>query len=160
MFLYTTQSYKRQDRDNGLLGVLFITNFKLSFLPSDKDQNTTYQDNVFLQRYEITMSNIDRVYQIVDRKKRLLDAYSKISSRLEELHIICKVCFFSHHPFFCANIAENKLSVIFCICLQNFRVLRFGFQRSEYDKARNIAAALQTFAFPNQHNLLFAYKYK
>lgn len=101
VFLYTTQSYKRQDRDNGLLGVLFITNFKLSFLPSDKDQNTTYQDNVFLQRYEITMSNIDRVYQIVDRKKRLLDAYSKISSRLEELHIICKVCFLSYQLFLC-----------------------------------------------------------
>lgn len=91
VFLYTTQSYKRQDRENGLLGVLFITNFKLSFLPIEKDQNSIYQDNVFLQKYDITLSNIDRVYQIVDRKKRLIDAHSKISSRIEELHIICKV---------------------------------------------------------------------
>lgn len=103
VFLYTTQSYKRQDRENGLLGVLFITNFKLSFLPIEKDQNTTYQDNVFLQKYDITMSNIDRVYQIVDRKKRLMDAYSKISSRIEELHIICKVSQYLniYRPFIC-----------------------------------------------------------
>lgn len=91
VFLYTTQSYKRQDRENGLLGVLFITNFKLSFIPIDKDQNTTYQENLLLQKYEVTMSNIDRIYQIVDSKKRLMDPYSKISSRIEELHLICKV---------------------------------------------------------------------
>lgn len=44
--------------------------------------------------------------------------------------------------------------------MQNFRVFKFGFKRCELGKAKKIAEALTKFAFPNQHDLLFAYKYK
>lgn len=54
-------------------------------------QNITYQENLFLQRNDVTLQNIDSVYQIVDRKKRLMNSNSKISSKLEGLQIVCKV---------------------------------------------------------------------
>lgn len=36
--LYTTLTNKRRDRDDGILGLLVITNFKLSFLTGNNDQ--------------------------------------------------------------------------------------------------------------------------
>lgn len=92
VILYTTLSNKHQERENGLIGVLVLTNFKLSFLTNDNDQkNITYQENFFLQKNDATLLNIDRIYQIVDRKKRLMNPYSKISSKIEGLQVICKV---------------------------------------------------------------------
>lgn len=38
VILYTTLSNKGQDRDNGLCGLLVVTNFKLSFLTNDNEQ--------------------------------------------------------------------------------------------------------------------------
>lgn len=38
VILYTTLSNKSHDRENGLCGLLVVTNFKLSFLTSDIDQ--------------------------------------------------------------------------------------------------------------------------
>lgn len=38
VILYTTLSNKSQDRENGLCGLLVVTNFKLSFLTSDSEQ--------------------------------------------------------------------------------------------------------------------------
>lgn len=116
VILYTTLSNKGQDRDNGLCGLLVVTNFKLSFLSSDNEQvrmalhlygyqyldynrsflssffqNITYQENFFLQCNDVTLQNIDRIYQIVDRKKRAVNPYSKINPKLDGLHIVCKV---------------------------------------------------------------------
>lgn len=119
--------------DNGIPGVLVITNFKLSFLSfDDSDASSVYQDNVFLGKNDVTLSNIDIIYQINDRKKRLVAPNVKILSKLDVLHIICK----------------------------NFRVFKFGFKRSEVGKGKHIAEALAKFAFPNRHNLLFSYNYK
>lgn len=36
--LYTTLSNKRQDQENSLVGLLVVTNFKVSFLTNDNDQ--------------------------------------------------------------------------------------------------------------------------
>lgn len=47
--LYTTLSHKSQDRENGLCGLLVVTNFKLSFLTSNNDQ-VCY---IFLMKYQI-----------------------------------------------------------------------------------------------------------
>lgn len=61
--------------------------------------------------------------------------------------------------------ASNMLAMQFnrlgCYGLhfQNFRVLRFGFRRCEKDVGQRIALALLKFAYPNQHDLLFAYEY-
>lgn len=54
-------------------------------------QNITYQENLFLQRNDVTLQNIDRIYQIADRKKRLISPFSKINSKLDGLQIVCKV---------------------------------------------------------------------
>lgn len=45
VILYTTLSNKRHGRDNGLIGLLVVTNFKLSFLTGDKDQVKNYSFN-------------------------------------------------------------------------------------------------------------------
>lgn len=106
---------------NGLCGLLVITNFKLSFLTQDNEQvcgsayrktiasstfmcnawclpflsistqNITYQENFFLQRNDVTLQNIDCIYQIVDRKKRLVGPCSKVHPKLDGLLIVCKV---------------------------------------------------------------------
>lgn len=91
--LYTTlTTSKRRERDDGVVGLLVVTNFKLSFLTGNNDQqNITYQGNLFLNCNDVTLQNIDCIHQIVDRKKRLINPYSKISSRLEGLQIVCKV---------------------------------------------------------------------
>lgn len=49
-----------------------------------------YQENEFLQRNDVTLQNIDQIYQI-DRKRRLLNPHSKINPNLEGLYIVCKV---------------------------------------------------------------------
>lgn len=63
-------------------------------------QNMLCQENFFLQRNDVTLQNIDQIYQIVDRKKRLVDPYSKISQKLEGLHIVCKVCIHRLKPIY------------------------------------------------------------
>lgn len=185
VILYTTLSNKGQDRDNGLCGLLVVTNFKLSFLSSDNEQvrmalhlygyqyldynrsflssffqNITYQENFFLQCNDVTLQNIDRIYQIVDRKKRAVNPYSKINPKLDGLHIVCKVRIIFIENGFCHTKTNRNLSKFISFLLQNFRVLRFGFKRCELGQGKRIAEALTKFAFPNQHDLIFAYKYK
>lgn len=58
--------------------------------------------------------------------------HTKISSKIEGIHVVCK----------------------------NFRVLKFNFKQSEMGEGKRIAEALAKFAFPNQHNLIFSYMYK
>lgn len=79
----------------------------------------------------MTLSNIDIIYQITDKKKKLVGPHLKTSSRIEAIQIVCK----------------------------NFRLLKFDFKKSEIGKGTLIANALAKFAFPNQHSLLFLYKY-
>lgn len=55
------------------------------------DSTSVYQDNVFLGKNDVTLSNIDVIYQINDRKKRLVAPNVKILSKLDVLHIVCKV---------------------------------------------------------------------
>lgn len=90
------------------------------------------QENVFLGRNDVTLSCIDHIYQIADKKKKLLTPGFKISSRIDYLLVVCK----------------------------NFRVLRFGFKRSMAGAGKYIAEALLKLPFPNNHTLLFGYTYK
>lgn len=71
--------------------VHFLKKKKLSFLIVQPDALSVYQDNVFLGRNDVTLSNIDIIYQINDRKKRLVAPNIKILSKLDVLHIVCKV---------------------------------------------------------------------
>uniref|UniRef100_A0A6B2ECL4 Putative phosphatidylinositol 3-phosphate 3-phosphatase myotubularin mtm1 n=1 Tax=Phlebotomus kandelakii TaxID=1109342 RepID=A0A6B2ECL4_9DIPT len=124
----------KDDANTGLKGRLVVTNFKLSFITLEDSQsaNFVYQENIFLGKNDVTLSNIDLIYQVVDKKKKIVSPETKISSRIDYLIVICK----------------------------NFRMLKFGFKHSEAKGAKQIADALQTFAFPNVHNLIFSYTYK
>uniref|UniRef100_A0A182JS99 Myotubularin phosphatase domain-containing protein n=1 Tax=Anopheles christyi TaxID=43041 RepID=A0A182JS99_9DIPT len=110
-------------------GILLITNFRLSFVSLDMDDD---QSNRFLGSSEVSLSNIDRIYQYVDKKKRIISPQVKNSSRIDKIRIVCK----------------------------NFKTFTFGFQLSEIGKGKYIADALAKFAFPARHNLLFLYRFK
>lgn len=118
-------------------------------------QNTTYQENLLLRSNDITLSNIDCLYQIVDGKKRAIGPQSKISSKLEGIQIVCKVCIL--RTVFIRNCCHQ--CHLFFIS-QNFRVFKFGFKRCEIGKGKLIVEALAQISFPNQHDLHFAYIYR
>jgi hypothetical protein len=86
----TKRNYAKEDK----LGLLLITNFRLSFTPiADDNRKKTYQENTFLAQYDITLSNIDKIYQITDKKSKPIHPNVKNSSRIEAIRIICKVPF-------------------------------------------------------------------
>ncbi|XP_035909354.1 myotubularin-related protein 10-B [Anopheles stephensi] len=114
-------------------GILLITNFRLSFVSLDmEDEQLSFQSNRFLGSSEVSLSNIDRIYQYVDKKKRIISPQFKNSSKIDKIRIVCK----------------------------NFKTFTFGFQLSEIGKGKYIADALVKFAFPARHNLLFLYRFK
>lgn len=101
-------------------------------IPPFQNANFIYQENIFLGRNDVTLSNIDHIYQVVDKKKKLLTNEYKISSRIDFLVIVCK----------------------------NFRMFRFGFERSDKGAGKYVAEALLKLPFPNNHTLLFGYSFK
>uniref|UniRef100_A0A1I8MD66 Myotubularin phosphatase domain-containing protein n=1 Tax=Musca domestica TaxID=7370 RepID=A0A1I8MD66_MUSDO len=136
-----------------VFGLLSVTNFKLAFVPLQRESTLSSvaslaQEHLLLSRNDITLNNIDHVYQVaetgkavsalpgnVGRRKKKLDAQQKpISGRIAALHILCK----------------------------NFRLLKFAFQYSKGGKdwGKHIASALARFAFPTRHDLSFAYCYQ
>lgn len=68
--------------------------------------NVSYQENAFLGKYDISLSNIDKIYQITDRKKKLVGPQYKNSQRIESIKILCKVKLKSHNN----NIVCNHFS--------------------------------------------------
>ncbi|XP_065363536.1 myotubularin-related protein 10-B [Calliphora vicina] len=136
-----------------IFGLLSVTNFKLAFVPLQRENPNGLvanlgQEHLLLARNDITLNNIDHVYQVAEtgravsalpgnagRRRKKLDAQQKLmSGRIAALHIICK----------------------------NFRLMKFGFQYSKggRDWGKLIASALARFAFPTRHDLSFAYNYQ
>uniref|UniRef100_A0A1I8PYN7 Myotubularin phosphatase domain-containing protein n=1 Tax=Stomoxys calcitrans TaxID=35570 RepID=A0A1I8PYN7_STOCA len=136
-----------------VFGLLSVTNFKLAFVPLQRESSLSTisslaQEHLLLSRNDITLNNIDQIYQIaetgkavsalpgnVGRRKKKLDGQQKpMSGRIAALHIICK----------------------------NFRLLKFAFQYSKggRDWGKQITSALGRFAFPTRHDLSFAYCYQ
>ncbi|XP_055919388.1 myotubularin-related protein 10-B [Eupeodes corollae] len=135
VYLYPpTSKISDNNLHEAILGLLTVTNFKLSFMAYNPDeQQGAYQENLFLGKNDVTLNNIDYIYQVVDKKKRLLLVpEQKISSRIDALHIICK----------------------------NFRLLKFSFKSTARDQGKVIASALARFAFPSRHDLSFAFCFK
>ncbi|XP_063708687.1 myotubularin-related protein 10 [Culicoides brevitarsis] len=134
--LYIAQkkkTVKGQKIQEEKLGTLIITNFRLSFTLFDGSlEDVAYQENNFLGKYDISLSNIDKIYQISDKKKRPVGPDYRNSSKVDAIRIICK----------------------------NFRLLTFDFSVSDVGKGKHIADALLRFAFPSQHQVLFLYNYK
>lgn len=136
-----------------VFGLLSVTNFKLAFVPLQRESALSAvaslaQEHLLLSRNDITLNNIDHIYQVaeagktvsalpgnVGRRKKKLDAQQRpMSGRIAALHILCK----------------------------NFRLLKFAFQYSKGGKdwGKQIASALARFAFPTRQGLSFAYSYK
>lgn len=96
-------------------------------------RSAPYQENHFLSKYDITLSNMDEIYAYTDKKHKLVVPHNKNASKIDAIRILCK----------------------------NFRMLTFDFtENCEVGRGKYIADALLQFAFPTRHNLLFMYHYR
>uniref|UniRef100_A0A0K8TME0 Putative myotubularin-related protein 10-b n=1 Tax=Tabanus bromius TaxID=304241 RepID=A0A0K8TME0_TABBR len=119
--------------NGGILGLLAVTNFKLTFIPNAPiEDQAAYQDNNFLGKYDVTLNNIDVIYYVNDRKRKKIVPQQNIPSKIEALHVICK----------------------------NFRFLIFSFKETASNLGFKIASALARFAFPTKQDLSFGYIFK
>lgn len=145
--LYVAQKIKAQSKkkknapSKKRIGLLIITNFRLCFVAFDEREDKSYtlkksvshQENNYLEKYDITLSNMDEIYAYTDKKHKLVAPQQKNPSKIDAIRILCK----------------------------NFRMLTFDFtENCEVGKGKNIADALLQFAFPTRHNLLFMYHFK
>ncbi|XP_046400707.1 myotubularin-related protein 10-B [Ischnura elegans] len=120
----------------GISGTLTITNFKLSFITTDVSSKYEcgYQQNLLLGEHEISLSNVDIVYQIIGigGKKRRLSPRINLSGKVKGLQVVCK----------------------------NMKVYTFIFKFSPIGQGKSVTNAILHHAFPARHQLLFAYDYR
>ena len=96
-------------------------------------RSVSHQENNFLAKFDITLSNMDEIYAYTDKKYKLIAPQQKNEKRIDAIRIVCK----------------------------NFRMLTFDFlEVHQVGKGKNIADALLKFAFPTRHNLLFMYHFR
>nr|XP_018912403.1 PREDICTED: myotubularin-related protein 10-B [Bemisia tabaci] len=121
------------DKKNGKLGVLVVTNFKLSFITAEEEQNTyyiSYQRNMLLGPNDVSLSNVDVLYQISSKKRKLTPG-SSVSDQVKGIFVLCK----------------------------DMRALTFSFKLSPPGHGRKLTNALLHHGFPKQHHLLFPFEY-
>ncbi|KAG6457656.1 myotubularin-related protein 10-B isoform X2 [Manduca sexta] len=123
------------ERDRGRFGSLFVTNFKLSFVPMENTSIDEYsQRNYLLGPYDVPLTAVGAVW-LTDggpvRRRRLMP-YGDMPGKVKGLQVICK----------------------------NMKVMTFSFANSPIDSGRKIALALMHHAFPKRHDLLFAFEYR
>ncbi|GLH04981.1 Uncharacterized protein GBIM_10624 [Gryllus bimaculatus] len=120
--------------NKGKSGTLSVTNFKLSFVTTEERsrEDTISQQNCLLAEYDICLSNVDMIYQIIGDKRRRLLPGSSVPDKVKGLCILCK----------------------------NMKVMQFSFKFSPVDHGKTITNALLHHAFPRRHQLLFAYDYR
>ncbi|XP_063627286.1 myotubularin-related protein 10-B [Cydia splendana] len=123
------------DRDHGRFGSLFVTNYKLAFVPLEKSvDDECSQRNHLLGPYEAALTSVGAVW-LTDggpvRRRRLLPK-GDMPGKVKGLQVICK----------------------------NMKVLTFSFANSPIGHGRKVAMALIHHAFPKRHDLLFAFEYK
>ncbi|KAJ2949405.1 hypothetical protein O0L34_g15319 [Tuta absoluta] len=119
--------------DRGRFGSLFVTNYKLSFVPLESPINHEYsQRNNLLGTYDVPLTGVQAVW-LTDggpvRRRKLLP-FGDMPVKVKGLQIICK----------------------------NMKVLTFSFANSQIGKGRNVAMSLIHHAFPKRHDLLFAFE--
>lgn len=140
MYPATTKICEENAKES-VFGLLTVTNFKLAFVPHQKHHQraselAAHQENQFLDKHDVTLNNIDYIYQIVDKstKRKKLELTQRVSSRIAALHIVCK----------------------------NFRLLKYSFRQTSADKdyGKIVTSALARFAYASRHELSFACCYK
>lgn len=116
------------------IGSLFVTNYKLTFIPLvHTPDDEPFQKNFLLGVYDIPLSSVDTVYLTDGPRRRRLMPYGQMpSSKVKGIQVVCK----------------------------NMKVLSFTFENSTNGQGRKIAVALIHHAFPKRHDLLFAYEHK
>ncbi|XP_059062230.1 myotubularin-related protein 10-B [Achroia grisella] len=116
-------------------GSLFITNYKLSFVPYEPMQyDECGQRNYLLGPYDVPLTGIGALWMTegdLVRRRRLLP-YGDMPQKVKGLQVICK----------------------------NMKVFVFSFADSLIGNGRKVALTLLHHAFPKRHHLLFAYEYK
>ncbi|KAM3965433.1 myotubularin-related protein 10-like [Aphomia sociella] len=116
-------------------GSLFVTNYKLSFVPYEPtQQDECGQRNYLLGPHDVPLTGIGALWMTEGgllRRRRLMPN-GDMPGKVKGLQIICK----------------------------NMKVLTFSFGNSSVGDGRKIAVALLHHAFPKRHHLLFAYEYK
>lgn len=121
------------DLKQGISGNLSVTNFKLTFITSDdlNEEDITHQQNHLYGYTDTCLTNIDEIYIMGDKKKKLVPG-STVPSKVKGIFIVCK----------------------------NLRTWSFSFKFSPLGHGKNLLTALLHHAFPRRHQLLFAYDYK
>uniref|UniRef100_A0A1B6ECB3 Myotubularin phosphatase domain-containing protein n=1 Tax=Clastoptera arizonana TaxID=38151 RepID=A0A1B6ECB3_9HEMI len=121
------------ENKQGKSGVLFVTNFKLSFVTTEEytKEDTICQENLLLGENDVCLSNVDALYHMGEKKRRLQPGRN-ISERVKGLVVVCK----------------------------NMKILTFSFKFSPVGHGRNLTNALLHHAFPKRHQLLFAYDFR
>ncbi|XP_050679378.1 myotubularin-related protein 10-B-like [Leptidea sinapis] len=121
--------------ERGRLGALFVTNYKLTFVPLDASANDDYgQKNHVVGVFDVPLTCVGAVW-LTDgsavRRRRLMPRVD-IPPKLKGMQIVCK----------------------------NMKVLTFNFTNSPIGSGRKIVMALLHHAFPKRHDLLFAFEYR
>ncbi|GFR85226.1 myotubularin-related protein [Elysia marginata] len=123
------------DRKQGIIGHLFVTNFKISFVPADKSSypdggsNQVVMRSKLLEHTDIPLTFVDTIYQVSSgaRRKKLFPGNS-VSASTKYLEIYCK----------------------------DFQVHVFGFRFAPQEQNKQITDAISHFSYPSKDNLLFA----
>ncbi|XP_072938354.1 myotubularin-related protein 10-B [Epargyreus clarus] len=123
------------EMDRGRYGSLFVTNYKVSFVPLDHTINDECgQKNHLVGVYDVPLTGVGALW-LTDggaaRRRRLLPR-ADVPVKLKGLQVVCK----------------------------NMKVLSFSFANSPIGSGRKVAMALLHHAFPKRHDLLFAFEYK
>uniref|UniRef100_A0A1B6FET7 Myotubularin phosphatase domain-containing protein n=1 Tax=Cuerna arida TaxID=1464854 RepID=A0A1B6FET7_9HEMI len=121
------------EHKQGKSGSLIVTNFKLSFVTTEEytKQEMFCQENLLLGEHDVCLSNVDALYLMGDKKRRLLPG-KNMSEKVKGLIVVCK----------------------------NMKVMTFSFKFSPVGHGRNLTNALLHHAFPKRHQLLFAYDFR
>ncbi|XP_062530597.1 myotubularin-related protein 10-A isoform X3 [Bombyx mori] len=122
------------ERDHGRLGSVFVTNYKLSFVPLERSQqDECSQRNHLLGPHDVPLLAVGAVW-LTDggpvRRRRLMPC-GDMPGKVKGLQIICK----------------------------NMKVITFSFTTAPMHSGRKIALSLMHHAFPKRHHLLFAFEY-
>ncbi|CAH2269390.1 jg16416 [Pararge aegeria aegeria] len=123
------------ERERGRFGSLFVTNYKLTFVPIDASSNDEYgQRNQLVGAFDVPLTGVGALWQTdggLTRRRRLVPR-SDVPAKLKGLQVVCK----------------------------NMKVLSFNFTNSPIGNGRQVAIALLHHAFPKRHDLLFAFEYR
>ncbi|KAF6208274.1 hypothetical protein GE061_016728 [Apolygus lucorum] len=123
------------ERTKGKSGLLFVTNFKLSFISADETprEEVSFEDTLQLGKNDVSLSNVDGLYLYgSDRKKKLVPDKNFSEKDVKGLYVVCK----------------------------NMRMLSFSFKFSPKGHGKNLTNTLLHHAFPKRHQLLFAYDFR